>query len=138
MNILVTGGAGFLGSHLCDFLLLNGHTVFCLDNFSTGNRNNIKHLLNHTRFNLIVHDVVDSFDFSALESIFSQKDYFKNNGGDCLNLVSKAKICHSKRVFGKKRFIKRFLNNEDIQNAFDLVKKHQGPKVDNIPFGMYL
>ena len=65
MNILVTGGAGFLGSHLCDFLLCNGHTVFCLDNFSTGNRNNIKHLLNHNRFNLIVHDIVDSFDFSV-------------------------------------------------------------------------
>lgn len=62
MKILVTGGAGFLGSHLCDFLISNGHNVFCLDNFSTGNRNNIKHLLNHNRFNLIVHDIVDPFD----------------------------------------------------------------------------
>jgi UDP-glucuronate decarboxylase len=62
VKILVTGGAGFLGSHLCDFLISNGHNVFCLDNFSTGNRNNIKHLLNHNRFNLIVHDIVDPFD----------------------------------------------------------------------------
>jgi SpoVK/Ycf46/Vps4 family AAA+-type ATPase len=83
-------------------------------------------------------DFTDSFNFSELDSIFSQKDYFKNNGGDCLNLVSKAKICHSKRVFGKKSYIKRFLNNEDVQNAFELVKKQQGPKIDNIPFGMYL
>jgi UDP-glucuronate decarboxylase len=63
MKILITGGAGFLGSHLCDFLINQGHTVFCLDNFSTGNRNNIKHLLNHNRFNLVVHDIVDPFDF---------------------------------------------------------------------------
>jgi UDP-glucuronate decarboxylase len=62
VKILVTGGAGFLGSHLCDFLISNGHNVFCLDNFSTGNRNNIKHLLNHNCFNLIVHDIVDPFD----------------------------------------------------------------------------
>jgi UDP-glucuronate decarboxylase len=54
---LVTGGAGFLGSHLCDLLLAQGRTVICLDNFFTGSRNNVTHLLSHPRFELIRHDV---------------------------------------------------------------------------------
>ena len=56
-NILVTGGAGFLGSHLCDRLLSLGHQVLCVDNYFTGSRNNIGHLLDHPRFELIRHDV---------------------------------------------------------------------------------
>ena len=62
MKILVTGGAGFLGSHLCDFLITEGHTVFCLDNFSTGNLINVEHLLDNNRFKMIVQDIVDPFD----------------------------------------------------------------------------
>ncbi len=57
--ILVTGGAGFLGSHLCDRLLERGHDVICVDNFFTGRKANIAHLLNHPRFELIRHDIVD-------------------------------------------------------------------------------
>ncbi|MBC7101621.1 MAG: SDR family oxidoreductase [Parvibaculum sp.] len=56
-RILVTGGAGFLGSHLCDRLLEDGHEVLCLDNFYTGRKRNIAHLLRHERFDLIRHDV---------------------------------------------------------------------------------
>ena len=56
--ILVTGGAGFLGSHLCDRLLEQGHEVICVDNFFTGRKANIAHLLNHPRFELIRHDIV--------------------------------------------------------------------------------
>ncbi|MGH6647943.1 UDP-glucuronic acid decarboxylase family protein [Aquabacterium sp.] len=55
--ILVTGGAGFLGSHLCERLLGLGHEVICVDNFFTGTRRNIEHLLDHPRFELIRHDV---------------------------------------------------------------------------------
>ncbi|MBF0371903.1 MAG: SDR family oxidoreductase [Alphaproteobacteria bacterium] len=56
-GILVTGGAGFLGSHLCERLLGQGHSVICVDNFFTGTRENVAHLLGHPRFELIRHDV---------------------------------------------------------------------------------
>jgi UDP-glucuronate decarboxylase len=56
-RILVTGGAGFLGSHLCDRLLAMGHEVLCADNLSTGAQANIAHLLDHERFSLLRHDV---------------------------------------------------------------------------------
>lgn len=56
-RIVVTGGAGFLGSHLCERLLSEGAEVICLDNFFTGPRRNIEHLLEHKRFELIRHDV---------------------------------------------------------------------------------
>lgn len=56
-RILVTGGAGFLGSHLCERLLNDGHDVLCLDNFFTGTRDNIQHLLGNPRFEVLRHDV---------------------------------------------------------------------------------
>ena len=56
-KILITGGAGFLGSHLCERLLAAGHDVLCVDNFFTGTKSNIAHLLNHPRFELMRHDI---------------------------------------------------------------------------------
>jgi UDP-glucuronate decarboxylase len=56
-TVLVTGGSGFLGSHLCDRLLADGHDVICLDNFFTGSKRNIEHLIGHPRFELMRHDV---------------------------------------------------------------------------------
>ena len=56
-KILVTGGAGFLGSHLCDRLIERGHDVLCVDNYFTGSKANIKHLLDHPHFELMRHDV---------------------------------------------------------------------------------
>jgi len=57
-RIVVTGGAGFLGSHLCETLLNSGNDVICLDNFFTGSKHNIAHLLNNPRFELIRHDII--------------------------------------------------------------------------------
>jgi UDP-glucuronate decarboxylase len=65
MRILVTGGAGFLGSHLCDRLIGQGHDVLCLDNFFTGRKQNIEHLLGNSHFELIRHDVIDPFKFEV-------------------------------------------------------------------------
>jgi UDP-glucuronate decarboxylase len=59
IRILVTGGAGFIGSHLCDLLISQGHEVICLDNFFTGRRENILHLLDNPKFELLRHDVIN-------------------------------------------------------------------------------
>jgi UDP-glucuronate decarboxylase len=61
MRILITGGAGFLGSHLCERLLNEGHEVLCLDNFFTGRKANIAAHLDNPRFELLRHDVIDPF-----------------------------------------------------------------------------
>ena len=65
MRILITGGAGFLGSHLCDSLIGQGHEVICLDNFFTGRKTNIQHLVGNPRFELIRHDIIDPFKFEV-------------------------------------------------------------------------
>ena len=70
MRILITGGAGFLGSHLCERLLDQGHDVLCLDNFFTGRRRNVEHLLGNRRFELLRHDVVDPFK-AEVDRIFN-------------------------------------------------------------------
>lgn len=56
-RILITGGAGFIGSHLCERLLVDGHEVLCVDNFFTGTQRNIEHLLSNPRFELMCHDI---------------------------------------------------------------------------------
>jgi UDP-glucuronate decarboxylase len=65
MRILVTGGAGFLGSHLCDRLIADGHDVTVIDNLFTGRKQNIAHLLSHPRFEFVRHDVIDPFKFEV-------------------------------------------------------------------------
>ena len=69
-RILITGGAGFIGSHLCDKLLAQGHDVICLDNFFTGDKNNIAHLLGHKRFELIRHDIINPV-YLEVEEIYN-------------------------------------------------------------------
>src|ERR671939_653815 len=59
MRVLVTGGAGFIGSHLCERLLAEGHEVICLDNFFTGRRENVLTLMDSKRFELVRHDVIE-------------------------------------------------------------------------------
>ncbi|MGB0292442.1 MAG: UDP-glucuronic acid decarboxylase family protein [Luteolibacter sp.] len=65
MRILVTGGAGFLGSHLCERLLKDGHEVVCLDNFFTGRKGNIQHLIGRIDFEAVRHDVIDPMKFEV-------------------------------------------------------------------------
>ncbi|MES2729058.1 MAG: UDP-glucuronic acid decarboxylase family protein [Pseudomonadota bacterium] len=69
-SILVTGGAGLVGSFLCEKLLSMGHTVLCLDNFYTGNRANIEHLFSHPNFELIRHNVIEPFS-AEIDEIYS-------------------------------------------------------------------
>jgi UDP-glucuronate decarboxylase len=69
-KVLVTGGAGFVGSHLCDRLLLEGNEVVCLDNYFTGQKQNIVHLLNNPYFELIRHDVTMPF-FIEVDEIYN-------------------------------------------------------------------
>ncbi|MDR2584242.1 MAG: SDR family oxidoreductase [Fibromonadaceae bacterium] len=70
MRVLVTGGAGFLGSHLCDRLIEQGHDVICLDNYFTGSKKNIEHLVSNPRFELIRHDVTESI-FLEVDRIYN-------------------------------------------------------------------
>ncbi|HRG56166.1 MAG TPA: SDR family oxidoreductase, partial [Lacunisphaera sp.] len=65
MRILITGGAGFLGSHLCDKLLAQGHEIVCLDNLFTGSKANIVHLLGNPKFEFVRHDVIDPFKYEV-------------------------------------------------------------------------
>ncbi|MEX0716081.1 MAG: UDP-glucuronic acid decarboxylase family protein [Planctomycetaceae bacterium] len=68
--IAVTGGAGFLGSHLCDRLIARGDDVLCVDNFFTGRKRNVAHLLGHPRFELIRHDIVHPL-FLEVEQLYN-------------------------------------------------------------------
>jgi len=66
----VTGGAGFLGSNLCDLLVAQGHEVLCLDNFYTGVRRNVAHLCAHPNFSIIEHDVTNPI-FVQVDEIYN-------------------------------------------------------------------
>jgi len=102
-TVLVAGGAGFVGSHLCDALVKAGRSVICLDNLSTGSRVNISHLLGNTNFRFVKSDVVKPVNFkvdeiyhlaSPASPIHYQKDAvatFKANVLGSLNLLSVAK-----------------------------------------------
>lgn len=70
MRILVTGGAGFIGSHLCERLLNEGNKVICLDNFYTGSKENVAHLLQNKNFELVEHDITEPF-FADVEQIYN-------------------------------------------------------------------
>ena len=70
-KILVTGGAGFVGSHLCGALLNLGHYITCVDNLFTGSINNISHLIDNTNFKFINHDIIDPFYMDNIDEIYN-------------------------------------------------------------------
>ena len=84
MRILITGGAGFLGSHLCDAMLAEGHSVICADNLLTGRMENIAHLAREPRFEFLRQDVCQAFDPGKIDYLFhfaspaSPVDYLKH------------------------------------------------------------
>ena len=82
---LITGGAGFIGSHLCDFLLRKGFRVLCMDNLVTGSENNIRHLIGRPGFTFVRHDVTENIEFDGsldyvlhLASLASPVDYMEH------------------------------------------------------------
>jgi dTDP-glucose 4,6-dehydratase len=79
---LVTGGAGFLGSHLCDRLIEAGHDVICMDSLLTGRRQNIQHLIGHPQFTFLCHDVTKPIDLNFL--LGSKAGKFRNSKGGAL------------------------------------------------------
>ncbi len=107
-KILVTGGAGFLGSHLCDKLLKEGHEVICLDNFFTGSKNNIVHLLDNPKFELIRHDVTEPIlvevdevynmacPASPIHYQYNPVKTVKTNVMGTINMLGLAKRTHAK------------------------------------------
>ena len=103
MRLLVTGGAGFLGSHLCERLLNEGHEVVCVDNYFTGSRKNIEHLLDNPRFEVLRHDITFPI-YVEVDGIFNlacpaspvhyQKDpvqTMKTNVSGAINVLGLAK-----------------------------------------------
>src|SRR6476619_6148952 len=108
MRILVTGGAGFIGSHLCDRLIADGQEVICLDNFFTGRRENIRHLQDDHKFELLRHDVIEPIllevdqiynlacPASPVHYQFNPVKTVKTNVVGTLNMLGLAKRVHAR------------------------------------------
>lgn len=107
-RVLVTGGAGFIGSNLCDRLIKDGHDVICLDNYFTGSKDNIRHLIGHDHFELVRHDVINPF-YAEVDEIYnlacpaSPPHYqynaiktIKTSIMGAINMLGMAKYCNAK------------------------------------------
>ena len=108
MNVLLAGGAGFLGSHFCDFLINKGHKVFCIDNLITGKKENIKHLLNNKNF---------KFRNTDITKKFSIKEKF-----DCI--INFASIA-SPIFYDKYKIETLLVGSYGTYNLLDLAKKNK-------------
>ena len=103
-RILVTGGAGFIGSHLCERLLAEGHSVICLDNLFSGSRDNVAHLLAQPDFTLVEHDVTEPFQFDVDEiynlacpasPVFYQSDPVKTTRTSVLGAINALELARA-------------------------------------------
>jgi UDP-glucuronate decarboxylase len=108
-TIVVTGGAGFLGSHLCDFLIKKGNKVICVDNLFTGSKNNIKHLTDNENFSFINHDIIEPL---LLDDVLVDQIY---------NLACPASPIHYQ--INPVRTVKA--NTMGVINMLGLAKKHK-------------
>jgi UDP-glucuronate decarboxylase len=111
VRVLVSGGAGFIGSHLCDSLLADGHDVIVIDNFITGRSLNIEHLISNPKFELIRHDVVNEIDIEVdrifhLASPASPVGYMRNpiethltNSLGTYNMLRLAQRCNAQLLY---------------------------------------
>ena len=104
---LITGGAGFLGSHLVSRLMNLGQIVICLDNYSTGSRHNLEEWLNHPRFTLIEHDIIDSIDLIVdriwhlacpASPVHYQKDPIKTSKTNFLGTLNMLNLAHQRNA----------------------------------------
>src|SRR5689334_17267861 len=118
LNIVVTGGAGFIGSNLCDRLIRQGHRIVCIDNLFTGTYGNIQPLMNHPNFRFIEHDVRDPLKvYGPVDRIYnlacpaSPRHYQRDRKSTRLNSshssISYAVFCLKKK---KKTFLIRYAN----------------------------
>jgi UDP-glucose 4-epimerase len=115
MKLLITGGAGFIGSHLCDKYTKDGHTVLCLDNFLNGNLMNIRHLLDYRNFKLIKADIRD---YSHLENIMRDVDV----------VFHLAAQVHVDRSYIEPR-LTYDINVMGTQNVLEIARIHDAKKV---------
>ena len=115
MKALVTGGAGFVGSHLCDRLLDSGWSVICLDNYASGSRSNIEHLLTNPSFQLVEADVIDG----PLSDDLAADRYF--------HMASPASPNpHSRRSYMALPMETALVNSVGLTNVLELARKHGG------------
>jgi len=108
-TIVVTGGAGFIGSHLCEYLLEKGERVICVDNLFTGSKENVRHLLQNKRFRFINHDIIDPMrmDHEMIDQIY--------------NLACPASPIHYQ--YNPVRTVKA--NTQGVINILGLAKRHK-------------
>ena len=138
MIILVTGGTGFIGSHLCERLLKQGHHVICLDNNFTGSLDNIKHLREYDNFEFIRHDItkeilIESDQIYHLACPASPKDYqinsiktIKTNILGTLNVLGMAKRTKARVLLTSTSEI--YGNPKETPQNEDLGKQQQNPR----------
>ena len=110
--VLISGGAGFLGSHLCDYYIAKKYKVVCVDNFSTGNKSNIKKLLCNAHFELLEHDITKKFPKEIIEN---------NNFNIVINLASPASPPHYQRLSIETLMV----GSMGTLNMLNIAKKHK-------------
>ena len=84
-SILIAGGAGFIGSHLCEYLLHRGDRIICLDNFRTGHPKNVSALTNHPYFKLVEHDITMPYMITSNPQLSSSASFLRLNVLSSLN-----------------------------------------------------